>query len=175
MLAGTRFATPSRRSRFRIRNSIRHIACAVLLAGLVGTGAATDLRAGSSSGVVVGATVRAYARLLDADLPATVVVTDADIERGFVEIVESSEIEVRTNSRRGYVLELRTDGDLPLILTEIEGLGATRTLGPQGGSVNRTTRGYTTERLALTWRLHLGAEAAPGTYAWPFRLTVRPE
>src|SRR5688500_6417304 len=65
------------------------------------------LRAESEEGTMsVSATVVASARLTVESQPLSVDVTAEDIERGYVELDAPILLSVRTNSRRGYLLQV---------------------------------------------------------------------
>lgn len=128
--------------------------------------------AGSFSTVVnVSAVVLAHANLNIIRQPAELVLTDADVRRGYVELDAASILELKNNSRAGCLLSFSAHG-LPFQETSISVMGRTVVLRPDGGLVTLPVTGKTT--VALSYRFVLSEGTRPGTYAWPFSLSVSP-
>ncbi len=102
--------------------------------------------------------------------PATITVTHEDIVKGYVDGGQPSLIEVRSNSRSGCVLTV--DGGGPFKETEMTLEGRTVTVGPQGGMIIVRVLGR--QIVPLKYRFILGQDSRPGTYPWPFTLSVSP-
>jgi len=134
--------------------------------------AAAVAEAGSfSTAVHVSAVVLARADLNIIKQPAELVLTDADVRRGYVEVDAASMLELKSNSRAGCLLSFSAHG-LPFQETSINVMGSTVVLGPDGGLVTLAVMGRTT--VALSYRFVLSKGTQPGTYAWPFSLSVSP-
>jgi hypothetical protein len=127
----------------------------------------------ASGGIAVRATVRPYARVETVSHPQTLVVTKEDVKRGYVVVIEGGGLTVRTNST-GYLVTVELRGELPIVVAELSGFGASRSLGPDGGTIQRYTGGPGRESIDMGWRFHLVEGATPGIYEWPARITVTP-
>ncbi len=124
-----------------------------------------------STTIRVRAVVLAHADLIILKQPAELVVTDADVRRGYVELDGASVIELKNNTRAGCLLSVSARG-LPFQETSIDIMGRTVVLGPDGGLVTLPVMGRTI--VALSYRFVLSKGTQPGTYAWPFSLSVSP-
>ncbi len=124
-----------------------------------------------STAVQVSAVVLARADLNIIKQPAELVLTDADVRRGYVELDGASMIELKSNTRAGCLLSFFAHG-LPFRETSISVMGSTVVLGPDGGLVTLPVMGRTT--VELSYRFVLSEGTQPGTYAWPFSLSVSP-
>lgn len=124
--------------------------------------------------LLVSATVMKQASLQVLTQPATVVVTAADIARGYVEVLAPAQFAVQSNSRNGYLLMFGSEGEF-LRQTLVRGLGNDVQLDGIGGGVAQQSAGgsgITKAVLALTFRFILSDVAKQGVYAWPMRLSV---
>lgn len=117
----------------------------------------------ASATLQVSATVLPHVRLQADDSP--VAITAADVERGYRDV--SRQYQLKTNSSDRVVLQL----DPRLGLTEsieIQGLQAPVRMREMGTEITQLFgRSFT-----LTYRLWLQAEAAPGDYELPVRVTA---
>lgn len=124
-----------------------------------------------SASMQVSATVVARARVTVESQPAEIVVTAADIARGFVDVPAPVVWKAQTNSRRGYLLQVSTSSeifptvDLTFGATEMHVAGESWVQRPyvSGG-----------ERLTVKARLILSSVAVPGTYALPITISATP-
>jgi hypothetical protein len=134
--------------------------------------AAAVAEAGSVSMTAhVSAVVLARADLHMIKQPIELVLTDADVRRGYVEIDAASMFELKCNSRAGCLLSFATHG-LPFRETSINVMGRTVVLGPGGALVTLPVIGRAT--VSLSYRFVLSEGTQPGTYEWPFSLSVSP-
>lgn len=102
-----------------------------------------------------------------------IVITDADIRRGYVEIPAGTQIAVRTNNPAGYLLQFESGGEVERLFRSVEvtAMGRNIQLAPQGGWVPMPyMRGEST--LALGYRFTLSETAAPGVYPWPLMVST---
>ncbi|NJD63579.1 MAG: hypothetical protein FIA93_12785 [Deltaproteobacteria bacterium] len=135
-------------------------------------------RSGSASGsarITVTATVPARATVKVLHQRPEVVITNADIARGYVDLPSASRIEIRNNSHAGYLLIFEgMEGPFPMFdQVLVKGLGTEIQIGPGGGWIPRPhVRGTVT--MELSYRFVLAKHARPGAYAWPFAITTRP-
>lgn len=103
--------------------------------------------------------------------PSPLEVTPEDVARGFV--VAPVSMEVRSNARSGFQLQLRTD---PRLATDgvVEGLDAPVPLTGADASIRLSHHGSAekTRRYALRVRLSLPPGTQPGRYAQPVQLSL---
>ncbi|MFZ1037115.1 MAG: hypothetical protein WAU61_04690 [Smithella sp.] len=124
-----------------------------------------------STQITVNARVLARASLQVLRQPAELVVTDADIRRGYLDVNAGSLVEIKNNSRAGVNLTFETRG-LPFKEALVSGFGREVTLGPNGGIVTDQITG--TNVVAFNYRFVFDESSQAGTYAWPFSLSVSP-
>jgi hypothetical protein len=124
-----------------------------------------------STNIQVSARVLARASVHILRQPGEIIVTDSDIQRGFIDVNAGSLVEIRSNTRAGVNLTFETDG-LPFKETIVSGLGREVTLGPNGGIITCQING--TKIMALSYRFILDEYSHAGTYAWPLSLSVNP-
>ena len=127
--------------------------------------------AGSEATLLVTAVVLKRASLRVLAQPSSVVVTAADIARGYVDVPHPVHVAVQSNSPAGYVLEFASSGDFTRQIL-VKGLDTDVQLSPIGGAVVRP--GVTKTTLTLGFRFFLSDSAQQGTYAWPMRLSINP-
>lgn len=125
--------------------------------------------------VQVSATVLKHASLKVLAQPASVVVTAADIARGYVDVPAPAQVAIKSNSARGYMLEFANDGDFINSIL-VKGLSNDLQLSPAGGAVMQPYSGHGVTRttLDLGFRFMLAKSAQAGTYPWPLHLSVTP-
>jgi hypothetical protein len=125
--------------------------------------------------VRVTATVASRAVMKVINQCPAVVITDADIARGYVDVPSASRIEVRNNSRAGYLLVFTgIGGPFPMFdQVHVKGTGTEIQIGPDGGWVPQP---YVrdTVTMELSYRFILSKSIQPGTYDWPLSLSARP-
>jgi hypothetical protein len=131
---------------------------------------AVKAEAGSrSTAVHVSAVVLARADLNIIKQPTALVLTDADVRRGYVEVDAASMFELKCNNRAGCVLYFAAQG-FSFAEASVNVMGRVVVLGPGGGLVTLPVIGRTT--VALSYRFVLSEGTQPGTYEWPFSLSV---
>jgi len=140
--------------------------------------AAIPMAAAAGSGemkLAVGATILKHASLKVLTQPASVVVTAADIARGYVDVPAPAQVAIQSNTLEGYALEFANQGDFMRQIM-VRGLGNDLQLSPNGGTVTKRSNGAGMTRtvLELAFRFVLSESAQQGTYAWPMRLSVTP-
>lgn len=151
------------------KHALRAARAALVIAGSF---AAADARESRTS-MPVTATVLAVARIERLSVPAEVVVTAADLHRGYVDVGEPLGLVIRSNSPAGYALDLDTVTPLFSSLV-IRGLESEQSLGAGGGSIVQRWRNAQTATLSLRFRFVLAPGVTAGRYAWPMQVRVRP-
>lgn len=136
---------------------------------------ASAAASGPEAKLLVTATVLKRASLQVLNQPSSVVVTAADIARGYVDVPAPAQVAISSNTSQGYVLEFASQGDFMRQIL-VRGLGTDVQLSPAGGTVvqNSTGAGVIRTTLSLGFRFFLSDTARQGTYAWPMRLSVLP-
>ena len=127
----------------------------------------------SEAKLAVSATVMKHASLKVLAQPASVIVTAADVARGYVDVSSPSRVAIQSNSLSGYMLMFATEGEF-LRQTLVGGLGNDVQLDGAGGGIARSAEGpgMSKATLALVFRFMLSESARQGVYAWPMRLSV---
>lgn len=157
-----------------VRGAANSVAIAAALCSilLVSTSAAAN---GAETKVQVSATVLKRASLKVISAPSSVVITAADIARGYVDAPVPAQVDIQSNSLSGYAIDFASEGDFVQQIL-VKGLANDVQLSPAGGTVAQTsaTQGPTRTTLALGFRFMLAQTAVQGTYAFPVRLTAIP-
>ena len=100
------------------------------------------------------------------------VITGADVARGYVDVDAATAFTVTTNTFDPYAVDFRAVN--PVFSTVVvNGLGTPVEIGPDGGTtVYRAPHGrIATHQLAYRFILNKGL--APGIYPWPLQISVR--
>ena len=123
----------------------------------------------------VKAEVGRHASLQVVSQPALITITGADLARGYVDVPESSQVIIRSNSPDGFMVELVSQAEF-VQSTLVRGLDTEVQWGAGGGAVAQRPagRGMHSQTLALGYRFTLAPEARAGVYPWPVRLAVSP-
>jgi hypothetical protein len=154
------------------------LVAALSLASIAGAGKAY---AGSASGpetsskVNVSAVVREHTTMTILSQAPEMVVTNADIMRGYVDIPAATRIIVKSNNPAGYLLSFEVMGDPSSIVNSVNVIvgGREVRLSPGGGWMPQPyVRGGAT--LDVHYRFVLVKDAQPGTYHWPLMVSVLP-
>ena len=142
--------------------------------GLLGTPLVATIGSDEAK-LTVTATILKRASLRVLAQPASVVVTAADIARGYVDVPGPMQVAVQSNSSGGYMLMFESQGDF-MRQTLVRGLDKNVQLEAAGGSVAQgaSGRGMSKTTLDLGFRFVLAESARQGVYAWPMRLSVTP-
>src|SRR5688572_9964470 len=110
------------------------VICGLQLAALLGVPATAQ--ASSEAKLLVSATVLKRATLQVLAQPSTVVVTAADIARGYVDVPVPAQVAIQSNTRHGYQLEFSSEGDFMRQIL-VRGLNNDLQLSPAGGVVTQ--------------------------------------
>jgi hypothetical protein len=125
--------------------------------------------AGNKATIMVSATVVArVSQSLIHQVPRFNV-TEEDIKRGFIEIPSATVLQIKTNSRTGYVLYFDGENKLfkEVLVTD---KGRTVVLSPFGGLIHQPYSGSNIEVKDLSYKFFLRGNIQPGSYSWPFRV-----
>jgi hypothetical protein len=106
-----------------------------------------------------------------AAVPGDVVLTVADLARGYKDV--NASYRVTSNAARGYMLQFSTRAGLTRAI-EVRGLGAPLQFGTFGAEVPMFGRQRLADELDLQFRLHLAADARAGAYALPVIVSANP-
>ncbi len=101
-----------------------------------------------------------------------VIVTSADVARGYVEVKSASLIEVKNNSPRGFLLIFQLLDDAFKEVC-VYGLENEVQISLGGGWIAQQYKKVTVP-IELSFRFMLGENALPGTYAWPLFISAQP-
>ncbi len=145
---------------------------AVLTAAIsLSTLPAVSLAEPARGSVTVNAVVLPLTTLNVLKRPNELTVTRADVKRGYVRVPEAFLIELNNNTREGCLLSFEAHG-LPFQGAAVDVMGRDILLGPEGGQVLLPVTGRIT--ISLSFRFILAKETQPGTYEWPFSLSINP-
>jgi hypothetical protein len=146
-----------------LRTILLLIATFVIVAAPAYAGSASATMAISVQ--VIGRTL-----LTVAQQPASVEVTQNDIQRGYIDVPAAVAFQVRSNAREGYSLQFEPVNG-PFAQARVTWDNSTAAVGADGSWLTRGyQQGTTTGRLDV--RLVLAADATPGSYSWPVRFAA---
>lgn len=129
--------------------------------------------AASETKLTVSAMVSKHASLQVLAQPASVVITPADIARGYVDVLSPAQVTVQSNTQDGYLLMFENQGEF-FRETLVKGLDSDVQVSAGGGGVAQRSLGVGMRKnlLNLGFRFVLSDSARQGVYAWPMRLSV---
>jgi hypothetical protein len=143
---------------------------ALVVAASVTAAGARDVHSDFSVSVMV----RAVANLEIQSAPAGLDISNADLQRGFIDVDQPTQLTVRSNSPSGFALDVLTVAAPMVSSMVVEGLNSNLTLGAEGGTIVQRWQHPQAMNLSLKFRFALTPGLPPGNYPWPLRLTVRP-
>ncbi len=94
------------------------------------------------------------------------IVSQEDIERGFIDIQKAFIFSVKTNSTDGYLLMFSVGSDILSGLTVVNENNVYKLSGPEC-EIHMPYQGMNYITKELNIRFHLLSSAKPGTYEWP--------
>ena len=143
-------------------------------AAALGASAPPAALAGTHS-IQVEATVVRHASISAFRAPQQVEVTAEDVARGYVELAQPVEVEIRTNNPGGVMLGFNVNSpQVAGARFEGEDLQLSVAAGAAVLMVPKTGVGLRRQTLRLRTRLVLAPGAKPGVIAWPVALFVAP-
>jgi hypothetical protein len=101
------------------------------------------------------------------------VITQADIIRGYIDIPAGANIEIQNNNLGGYMIFFMGIGT-PFKEVLVKGLGGEVKINSNGGWIAQPYNGRDPVMAELSYRFILSENAKPGTYAWPLTISVSP-
>jgi len=101
------------------------------------------------------------------------VITQADIRRGYVEIQSAEHIEIQNNNLSGYLLVFEGLNGLFKEVV-VKGLGDEVSITSDGGWVAQPYNGRDPVMIELSYKFILSEKAQPGTYTWPLIVYASP-
>ncbi|MHC1697417.1 MAG: hypothetical protein AB9919_04980 [Geobacteraceae bacterium] len=146
-----------------------------ILVGILALAAMPDAEAASRSAstqVRVSATVLPYTQMRVHNQSTTLIITETDVSRGYVDVSVGSSIEVKSNSQDGHFLSFESSAEL-FKQVRIDGLGKPALLGAGSGIVPFAMNGRSV-RINLSYRFILADNIKPGAYPWPLTVSVMP-
>ena len=157
----------TRRARLR---ALLGVALVALLA-LPGPAAADA----SGASLTITAIVPKRASLKVSGQPPSVLITEADLARGYVDALAPIQAAIQSNSPAGYMLVLAGLGDF-VRQVRMQGLESEVQMSANGGLIPQrfNSRGVLRTTLDLKFRFFLAASARPGAQPWPMQLSVAP-
>jgi hypothetical protein len=142
---------------------------AMIVAASVTAAGAKDVHSDFSVSVIV----RPAASIQLQSAPSALDISAADLRRGYIDVMQPTQVTVRSNSPNGYALEVLTV--VPVLSSMIvEGLNSELALGAEGGTIVQRWQKPQAVNLSLKFRFELAPGLAIGSYPWPVRLAVRP-
>lgn len=142
---------------------------ALVVAGSFAAAGAKEVR----SELSVTATVRAVANIDLQSTPAALEISALDVQRGYIDVPQPTQLVVRSNSQTGFALDVLTVAPIMSAMT-IQGFDSELALGADGGSIVQRWQRPQALNLSLKFRFSLLPGIAPGMYPWPVRVAVRP-
>lgn len=149
---------------------------AMALAGVaLWSAAPAPAEAGEPASVQISATVLSHASIDALRLPQEVVISEQDVARGYVELDEPLQVELRTNHPAGVVLWLSLNSER-FAGVHASGFedGAALDSGGVAVLVPQRSRGLHARTVSLKVRLMLAPHAAPGRVAFPVSVSLAP-
>lgn len=145
----------------------------MVAAGVSGSGVSGASARDVHSALTVSVTVRAVANIELQSAPTGLEITGADLKRGYIDVVQPTQLTVRSNSPSGFALEVLTI--TPMLASMIvAGLNDDLALGADGGTIVQRWQKPQAVNLSLKFRFALAPGLVAGTYPWPVRLAVHP-
>ncbi len=100
-----------------------------------------------------------------------IVLTSADIDRGYIDVNRGIALSLKTNSKNGYLLVFAANSSF-LNNATVYNENNTYNVSGSGGEVHMPYPGKHYVTKELSFRFHLSATVEPGTYAWPLALML---
>jgi hypothetical protein len=151
----------------------KRLAKAICLSALALAVAHPLLTEAASKSIQVSAVVTANAVMQVEYQAQQLVVTEADVARGYCDAPAASRVRVSSNSRSGYLISIFSR--LPIFKSvRVDMPEASAQIGRDGGAIAQRGRHGKALLTQMTYRFALADGVGPGTYPWPLALDVRP-
>ncbi len=129
--------------------------------------------AGSTSSLMrVKANVMSIAKYTISHQENNLTITQADIDRGFLDVDDAMILSIKTNSVNGYLLVVSVSSGSFKGLRVWDGNNA-YSLAESGGEVHMPFQGTNFVTKKLGFRFHLLKNTKPGIYHWPVTLAIQ--
>lgn len=131
-----------------------------------------DISAGSA-GTKITESLQSHTSMKIVYQTPELVLNNADILRGYVDIPLGAHIEIQNSNLSGYLVVfagLRS----PVKEVIIQGLGKEALINSDGGWIAQPYHGRDPLTVELSYRFILSENAQPGTYIWPLKISVSP-
>lgn len=153
-------------------NLVAVLMTTLVIGALVGAREALAGEARATSLLTVSATVLKHASVRVLSMPAQLTLTQADVARGYVDVPQPAQVEVKTNNPAGFVFAFDSDSEL-VRQVDVSGIGDTASFsGTHGAVISRNVARVSVLNLNIRFQLAPGAQ--PGVYAWPLNVSVTP-
>ena len=148
---------------------------AVAMAGLavVGAAAPAPVDAAGSHRIDIQATVVRHATISGLRAPQSLSVTPEDVERGYLDLDQPVEVNIRSNDAQGLVLGISLNSPLLETVDVREAGGAQAGRGPTV-FVPKLEKGLREQNVWLKLRIRLSPHAVPGIIAHPISISLQP-
>lgn len=141
----------------------------MIVAASMTAAGAKDVRSDFSVSVIV----RPTANIEMQSGPTGLDISAADVRRGYIDVTQPTRFTVRSNSPKGYALEVLTVAPVASSMM-IEGLNSDLELGADGGTIVQRWQKPQVLNVSLRFRFELAPGLLAGPYPWPVRIAVRP-
>lgn len=136
-------------------------------------GAAPVEGAESQRQIMVTARVVPIAHIDARSAPAELLVTAQDLQQGYIEVAEPTQLAISNNSPAGFALEI-----VPLLpiarVIQVRTAGHASDLSSEGGLLALRGQHGAALPVSLHFTLQLAPGIVPGRYPWPLQYQVRP-
>lgn len=152
------------------------VAAVLSFAGTPATARAADAAPAAglpAAKIAVMATVLPHTDFRVMRQAAEIVITNTDIDRGYVDASNASLIQVKNNSPSGYLLVFEGAGS-GFREVHVKGLGRNIVISSGNGWVAQPYAGKTPVVMELSYRFLLADGLQPGTYSWPLSISINP-
>ncbi len=158
----------------RFLNRERRLTAAAVAGMALLTGAHGPVAASDRAQVQISATVLPRAYIERQRLPQQLVISEQDVARGYVEVHEPVEVNIRSNYPGGVVIGFAINSPYLSGLDVRASEGNTPLVAAATVFVPQRERGLRARSVSLKLRLKLAPHAVPGTIAFPVTVSLDP-
>lgn len=102
---------------------------------------------------------------------SNLIITQEDINKGFIDIHEAVVLSVKTNSTNGYLLTLSLESNMFSRVT-VHNENNVYNFSETGGEIHMPFQGMNVTTQKLSIRFHLLSNISPGQYKWPATVLI---
>ena len=110
---------------------------------------------------------------VDQTTHSNLVISELDVERGYVDVNEPVTMRVASNSANGFAVNVLPVNDV-FANVVVHGIGSDVALGADGGMIVQRWQHSQTVSMNLKFQFALRPDTQPGVYSWPLQLSVKP-